>query len=65
MRKTKSAAQATKDTLSITDAIFLTKARQKIAAGVTGFLGVSLIGVPIIIASIKPEDILANDEFFQ
>jgi len=57
MRKAKNTAQATKDPLSIIDAIFLTKARQKVATGVTGFLGVSLIGMSIIIASIKPEDI--------
>lgn len=56
MRKTKSTTKTVKDPLSIIDAIFETKARQKVTAGVTGFVGVSLIGLSIIIASIKPED---------
>lgn len=56
MRKKKTSPQVVKDPLSIIDAIFVTRARQKVASGVTGFLGASLIGMSIIIATIKPED---------
>ena len=62
MKKTNSTTKMVKDPLSIIDAIFVTKARQKVATGVTGFLGVSLIGMSIIIASIRPEDIRPNTE---
>ena len=57
MSRAKSTSKAVKDPLTIIDAIFATKARQKMVAGVTGFLGISLIGMSALIASIKPEDI--------
>lgn len=57
MSRTKSTPKAVKDPLTIVDAIFATKARQKMVAGATGFLGISLIGMSALIASIKPEDI--------
>ena len=50
-----------KESISIIDEIFLTKARQKIVSGVTGFLGVSLLGMSAIIASIRPEDIYPSE----
>ena len=56
MRKMKSSTQVIKDPLSIIDAIFATKARQKIATGITGSLGVSLLVISAIIATTKPED---------
>lgn len=43
--------------MSIIDAIFVTKTRQKVVMGITGFLGVSFISMSIIITSVKPEDI--------
>lgn len=45
------------DSLNIIDAVFATRALQKIVAGITGFLGWSLVGMSFVIVSIKPEDI--------
>lgn len=46
-----------KTSFNVVDEIFKTKARQKVISGTIGTLGVSLVYLSLLIASIKPEDL--------